>query len=170
VAGGALIASPREPCDHGQMRPEDRVASTHPPARPGAGEGPIEIIEYDPSWPARYDAEGERLAPLLPGVRIHHIASGAVPGLAGKAVIDMIALVDVRDSLRANRKLAADYVALKRALPAHFREDHEGYTKAKSKFINDADSQAGASAQPACRPDTEGGRRLARRWPVTRPP
>jgi len=194
-------------CDHGRMRPEDRCgAAAHEPARTGAGDGPIEIVEYDPSWPTSYDAERERLAPLLPGVRIHHIGSTAVPGLAGKAVIDMIALVDdldaniaalvqragyqlptrfnvnlvhrrflcyptatfrthhlhlvdqredmdrclrFRDSLRGNRKLAADYVALKRALAARFREDREGYTKAKSKFINDVDSRAGVSGQPA---------------------
>jgi GrpB-like predicted nucleotidyltransferase (UPF0157 family) len=184
------------------MRPEDRHgAAAHEPACTGAGDGPIEIVEYDPSWPAFYIAECERLAPLLPGVRIHHIGSTAVPGLAGKAVIDMIALVDdldahiaslmqragyqlparfnvnllhrrflcyptatrrthhlhlvdecedidrclrFRDSLRANRKLAADYVTLKRALAARFEGDREGYTNAKSKFINDADSQVGA--------------------------
>jgi GrpB-like predicted nucleotidyltransferase (UPF0157 family) len=188
------------------MRREDRHGAAAPePARTGAGGGPIEIVEYDSSWPASYDAECERLAPLLPGVRIHHIGSTAVPGLAAKAVIDMIALVDdldanvaaaqragyqlptlfnvnlvhrrflcyptatyrthhlhlvderedmdrclrFRDSLRANRKLAADYVALKRALAARFREDRDGYTKAKSKFINDADAQVGVSGQPA---------------------
>jgi GrpB-like predicted nucleotidyltransferase (UPF0157 family) len=191
------------------MRRQDRSsAAAHDPARIGACDGPIKIVEYDPSWPASYIAECERLAPLLPGVRIHHIGSSAVPGLAGKAVIDMIALVDdldanvaalrqragyqlptrfnvnlvhrrflcyptathrthhlhlvderedmdrclrFRDSLRANRKLAADYVALKRALAARFRGDREGYTKAKSKFVNDADAQAGGSAEPAWR-------------------
>ena len=46
-----------------------------------------------------------------------------------------------RDSLRANPKLAAEYAALKRALAARFRADREGYTAAKSKFINDADLQ-----------------------------
>jgi GrpB-like predicted nucleotidyltransferase (UPF0157 family) len=54
-----------------------------------------------------------------------------------------------RDALRAHRQLAAEYVALKRALAARFRGDREGYTKAKSNFINDADSQAGVSVQPA---------------------
>lgn len=189
------------------MQPQDRRgAAAHEPTRIGARDGPIEIVEYDPSWPACYIAERERLAPLLPGLRIHHIGSSAVPGLAGKAVIDMISLVDdldentaavmqragyqlptrfnvnlvhrrflcyptvthrthhlhlvderedldrclrFRDSLRANRKLAADYVALKRALAARFREDRGGYTEAKSKFINSANSQAGVPVQPA---------------------
>jgi GrpB-like predicted nucleotidyltransferase (UPF0157 family) len=181
------------------MRPQDRRGvAAHGLVPRGAGDGPIEIVECDPSWPASYIAECERLAPLLPGVRIHHIGSTAVPGLAGKAVIDMIALVDdldahiaalvhragyqlparfnvnlvhrrflcypkasyrthhlhlvdkredmdrclrFRDSLRANRKLATEYAALKRALASRFEEDREGYTNAKSKFIKDADRQ-----------------------------
>ena len=185
------------------MRPQDRPgAEAQHLALKGAGDGPIEIVEYEPSWPAFYIAERERLASLLPGLRIHHIGSTAVPGLAAKPVIDMIALVDdleaniaavvqragyhlparfnanlvhrrflcyptasyrthhlhlvdardemdrclrFRDSLRGNPKLAAEYAALKRALAARFREDREGYTKAKSTFINDADSQAWAS-------------------------
>jgi GrpB-like predicted nucleotidyltransferase (UPF0157 family) len=174
--------------------------------RIGAGDGPIKVVEYDPSWPASYVAERERLAPLLPGTGIHHIGSTSVPGLASKAVIDMIAfvadldanldtlkheagyhlpaqfnanlehrrflcyptatyrthhlhLVDdreemdkclrFRDSLRADPQLAADYVALKRALAARFLGDREGYTKAKSKFIMDAYSQAGVPREPA---------------------
>jgi GrpB-like predicted nucleotidyltransferase (UPF0157 family) len=168
--------------------------------RIGADDGPIEIVEYDPGWPTVYLTERERLSLLLPGVEIHHIGSSAVRGLAAKAVIDMIALVDdleassaavmrragyqlperfnvdlvhrrflcyptvryrthhlhlvdepedmaqclrFRDSLRANPKLAADYVALKRALAARFKDDRMGYTKAKSGFIHDADSQTG---------------------------
>jgi len=76
------------------MRRQDRrSAAAHERARIGARDGPIEIVEYDPSWPAFYIAECERLAPLLPGVRIHHIGSAAVPGLAGRGVIDVIALV-----------------------------------------------------------------------------
>jgi GrpB-like predicted nucleotidyltransferase (UPF0157 family) len=177
------------------MRPQGGAAARDL-ALTGAGAGPIEIVDYDPSWPAFYIAECERLAPLLPGLRIHHIGSTAVPGLAAKPVIDMIALVDdldadvaalmqragydlpprfnatlvhrrflcyptashrthhlhlvdereererclrFRDSLRSNPKLAAEYAKLKRALAARFREDREGYTKAKSKFIKDAD-------------------------------
>jgi GrpB-like predicted nucleotidyltransferase (UPF0157 family) len=204
---GVAIIAARDPCDHERMRPEGRRgAAARDPARTGAGDGPIEIVEYDPSWPASYDAERERLAPLMPGVRIHHIGSTAVPGLAAKAVIDMIALVDdldsntaapieqagyqlparfnvnlvhrrflcyptatdrthhlhlvderedmnrclrFRDSLRASPKLAAGYAALKRALATRYREDREGYTKAKSTFINDADAHAGSPAKPA---------------------
>ena len=179
------------------MRPQDhRGAAARHLALIGADDGPIEIAEYERSWPDFYIAERERLAPLLPGVRIHHIGSTAVPGLAAKPVIDMIALVDdlgsniaavvqragyelparfnanlvhrrflcyptssyrthhlhlvdqredlerclrFRDILRRSPELAADYAALKRALAARFREDREGYTNAKTTFIEDAD-------------------------------
>jgi GrpB-like predicted nucleotidyltransferase (UPF0157 family) len=177
------------------MRQQNRGgAAALDPALRGADDGPIEIADYEPSWPDSFIAEARRLAPLLPGVRIHHIGSTAVPGLAGKAVIDMIALVDdldayvsrarqagynlparfnaslehrrfmcypttsyrthhlhlvdvredrdqclrFRDALRSNPELAAEYVELKRVLAARFREDREGYTKAKSDFIKRA--------------------------------
>jgi GrpB-like predicted nucleotidyltransferase (UPF0157 family) len=56
----------------------------------------IVIVEYDPAWPARFTAERTRLAPIL-GDHVHHIGSTAVPGLAAKPVIDLIALVrDIR--------------------------------------------------------------------------
>jgi GrpB-like predicted nucleotidyltransferase (UPF0157 family) len=101
------------------MRPEDPGGATaHSPARLGAGDGPIEIVEYDPCWPAAYDAERERLASLVPGVRIHHIGSSAVPGLVGKAVIDMIALVDDLDADSGALIQRAGY-----ELPARFNVD-----------------------------------------------
>jgi len=48
------------------------------------------VVDYDPSWPAAYEAEIERLRAVLGDVivRAHHIGSTAVPGLAAKPVID----------------------------------------------------------------------------------
>ena len=178
------------------MRKQDhRGVVAHDLAPEGSRGGPIAIVAYDPSWPACYIAERERLARLLPGVCIHHIGSTAVPGLAAKPIVDMIALVSdlganitaaeqqagyrlparfnvglvhrrflcypttvyrthhlhlvdqredmercirFRDTLRADPKLAAEYAALKRALAARFREDREGYTEGKSRFIEEA--------------------------------
>lgn len=71
---------------------------TAAPMPAGAGDGPIEIVEYDPAWPDSYRAEYERLAHLLPSVPVQHIGSTSVPGLAAKPVIDMIALVDDLDA------------------------------------------------------------------------
>lgn len=81
----------------------------------GSGDGPIRIVEYDHSWPAAYLAERKRLAKLLPGVRIDHVGSTAVPGLAAKPVIDMIALVDDLDANVAELVRRAGY-----HLPARF--------------------------------------------------
>ena len=63
-------------------------------ARTGVRDAAVEVVEYDPAWPSTYRAECDRLAPLLPAsVELHHFGSTAVPGLAAKPVIDMIALV-----------------------------------------------------------------------------
>lgn len=59
----------------------------------GLRDAPIEIVDYDPRWPGRFIAERDRLALLMPGAEIHHIGSTAVPGLAAKPVIDIMALV-----------------------------------------------------------------------------
>lgn len=101
------------------MRLQDRRSEggAGVPALPltGAHDAAIEIADYDPSWPARFRAECERLAPLLPGVKIDHIGSTAVPGLAAKPVIDMIALVDDLEANVAALVRGAGY-----KLPARF--------------------------------------------------
>lgn len=57
-------------------------------------DAPVEIVPHDPAWPARFEAERARLAevlgPWLDG-GIHHFGSTAVPGLAAKPVIDILA-------------------------------------------------------------------------------
>jgi GrpB-like predicted nucleotidyltransferase (UPF0157 family) len=56
-------------------------------------DAPVEIVPYDPAWPERFEAERRRLAGMLPGAEIEHFGSTAVPGLAAKPVVDVIALV-----------------------------------------------------------------------------
>jgi GrpB-like predicted nucleotidyltransferase (UPF0157 family) len=168
-------------------------------------DAPIEIVEYDPAWHASYVDEHARLAPLLPDAEIHHIGSTAVPGLAAKPIVDIVALVEdvgapipalvreagyqvpeafntslahhrflcyptaahrthhlhlldereeldrrlrFRDRLRENPTLAAEYAALKRALAERFRENREGYTEAKSTFIERVESIAVSRPAP----------------------
>jgi GrpB-like predicted nucleotidyltransferase (UPF0157 family) len=59
---------------------------------------PVVVEPYDPEWPDLFEAERvlleQVLAPWLVG-GIHHIGSTAVPGLAAKPIIDMMA--GVRD-------------------------------------------------------------------------
>jgi GrpB-like predicted nucleotidyltransferase (UPF0157 family) len=82
------------------MLPSDsRSAVAEDLSHAGVRDAPIEIVEYDPAWTAAFASERERLAPLLPtGVELHHFGSTAVPDLAAKPVIDMIALVDDLDA------------------------------------------------------------------------
>ena len=65
---------------------------------------PIALVLYDPEWPRRFEAERallERvLAPWLDG-GIHHIGSTAVPGIAAKPVLDMMAGVRDLEEARA---------------------------------------------------------------------
>lgn len=57
---------------------------------------PIEVVEYDPAWPRRFEEERDRLLQLLDvqGVCIEHIGSTAVPGLAAKPVIDILVIIE----------------------------------------------------------------------------
>ena len=68
------------------------------------------MVPYDPEWPRRFEAERavleEALRPWLEG-GIHHVGSTAIPGLAAKPVIDMIAGVrDLEAACAAFRPLA----------------------------------------------------------------
>lgn len=67
-----------------------------PEGRPA--DEPVRVVDYDPSWPERFEAERSLLAgaigPWVVGA-IHHVGSTAVPGLAAKPVIDI--LVEVAD-------------------------------------------------------------------------
>jgi GrpB-like predicted nucleotidyltransferase (UPF0157 family) len=79
-------------------------------------EAPVEIVSYDPVWPIRFREEAailhERLAPWLVGP-IEHIGSTAVPGLAAKPVIDIMAgvrtLVASRPAIAAATRLGYCY-------------------------------------------------------------
>lgn len=54
----------------------------------------IAVFPYDPTWPDSYSAEATALLRLVPDfAAIEHIGSTAVPGLAAKPVIDIMAAV-----------------------------------------------------------------------------
>jgi GrpB-like predicted nucleotidyltransferase (UPF0157 family) len=51
----------------------------------------VEIIDYDPRWPSRFEQEAERVRGALAEsvVELEHMGSTAVPGLGGKPVVDI---------------------------------------------------------------------------------
>ncbi len=52
----------------------------------------IVIVDYDPGWAARFEFERERIAETLgaSALRIEHVGSTAVPGLAAKPIVDIV--------------------------------------------------------------------------------
>jgi GrpB-like predicted nucleotidyltransferase (UPF0157 family) len=52
---------------------------------------PVEIADYDPDWAIRFQSWSERIAASLgmTAIRIDHVGSTSVPGLAAKPVIDI---------------------------------------------------------------------------------
>lgn len=54
---------------------------------------PVELVAYDPHWPDRFEAAAALLRAVLPPgfiLRMEHIGSTAVPGLASKPTIDIL--------------------------------------------------------------------------------
>jgi GrpB-like predicted nucleotidyltransferase (UPF0157 family) len=66
--------------------------------------GSVAVVPYDPEWPRRFEVERALLECVLePWLEngIHHVGSTAVPGIAAKPVIDMIAGVGDFEGARA---------------------------------------------------------------------
>lgn len=80
----------------------------------------LEIHHYNPEWPAWFEAEKTRVLPALGegAVAFEHVGSTAVPGLAAKPIIDMIAGV-------ARLEDAARFVAPLAALGYVYEPGHE---------------------------------------------
>lgn len=53
----------------------------------------VRLVPHDPAWPLAFAAERGRLLSVLPGrfAAIEHIGSTAVPGLAAKPIVDLLA-------------------------------------------------------------------------------
>jgi GrpB-like predicted nucleotidyltransferase (UPF0157 family) len=56
---------------------------------------PVTLAEYDPQWPALFDREAARIRAVLgdAAVRVEHVGSTSVPGLAAKPIIDILLAV-----------------------------------------------------------------------------
>jgi len=55
----------------------------------------ITIADYDPAWPTRFERERARVEDAIQdaAIRIEHIGSTAVPGLAAKPIVDILVTV-----------------------------------------------------------------------------
>jgi len=75
--------------------PSDEYLRAHTIGELTPRSAPIEIVDYDPEWPRRFEREAAGIRSALGGraLRIEHAGSTAVPGLPAKPIIDMVLVV-----------------------------------------------------------------------------
>jgi GrpB-like predicted nucleotidyltransferase (UPF0157 family) len=74
------------------------------------GNAPVEVVAYDPAWPSQFAEERAALEGLLAHwvvADIEHVGSTAVPGLAAKPVIDIMAPVESLEASRGSIEAAS---------------------------------------------------------------
>ena len=80
----------------------------------GAEKREISVVDYNPGWPTKFEAHAERIAYALgrAALRIEHIGSTSVPGLAAKPIIDILIVVQnsAEESAYLPQLEAAGYV------------------------------------------------------------
>jgi GrpB-like predicted nucleotidyltransferase (UPF0157 family) len=57
--------------------------------------GKVQLVDYDPDWPRRFQREADRIRAVLGErvVQLEHVGSTSVPGLAAKPIIDIMLIV-----------------------------------------------------------------------------
>jgi GrpB-like predicted nucleotidyltransferase (UPF0157 family) len=62
----------------------------------GVEKARIKIVDYDPDWPKKFETHARRITDALidSALRIEHIGSTSVPGLAAKPIIDILVVVE----------------------------------------------------------------------------
>lgn len=155
----------------------------------------VELVPYDPEWPAEYASMAEHIRYALGddvALRIEHYGSTSIQGMPAKPVIDILVEIPTfemaheraipalynecceywsyadhmvficrrsllgkrthhihmapaghgiwnsiafRDYLRTHSDEAAEYSKLKRDLASHYKQDREGYTQAKTDYV-----------------------------------
>jgi GrpB-like predicted nucleotidyltransferase (UPF0157 family) len=58
--------------------------------------GPVRLVDFDPSWPLLFEKEKKRIGSALgdKAIMIEHVGSTSVPGLAAKPNIDILLVVE----------------------------------------------------------------------------
>lgn len=74
----------------------------------------IKLVDYDPDWPQKFERHAKIIADALGGsaLRVEHIGSTSVPGLAAKPIIDILVVVpdSADESAYLSQMEAAGYV------------------------------------------------------------
>lgn len=83
---------------------------------------PIAIVPYDPVWPERFEQMRGRLAAALgpTALRIDHVGSTAVPGMAAKPIVDIqLSVADVEAEADYLQPIEAQGFELRWIEPGH---------------------------------------------------
>jgi len=110
--------------------------------------GPIELREYDPRWPDLYAGYAARLRDVLGerAVRVEHVGSTSVPGLAAKPIIDIaLEVPDTTDEPAYVGDLEAAGYVLRFREPEWFEH----------RLFNPADGTVNLHVFPAGCPETD---------------
>ncbi|HEX5402205.1 MAG TPA: GrpB family protein [Pseudonocardiaceae bacterium] len=78
----------------------------------GIEQRPIIVVPPDPTWPARFATERDRITTALGTTarRVDHIGSTSVPGLAAKPIIDIqVSVADIEEESYVDSLLAVGY-------------------------------------------------------------
>jgi GrpB-like predicted nucleotidyltransferase (UPF0157 family) len=89
LSGRRSVARP-DPNDVAAYEAEFRQSYVGGPPPPL--QAPIELCDYDPAWPRLYQQEAARIWSVLRDrvVRLEHVGSTSVPGLAAKPIVDLV--------------------------------------------------------------------------------
>ncbi len=86
----------------------------------GAEKREIRVVDYDPAWPLRFQAERDRIVRALGNARVEHVGSTAIPGLAAKPIVDIdLSVPDVEDERAYLDALLAAGYRLRVREPGH---------------------------------------------------
>jgi len=139
---------------------------------------PLVVVEYDPAWPQTYKCWRRQVAAALgrTALRIEHVGSTSVPGLAAKPIVDIqVSVADLGDEPRYVPALQATGLALRSRDELHRyfrpragepREVHVHVCAAGGQWEHDhLLFRDYLRAHPvACRQYAEAKRANARRW------
>jgi GrpB-like predicted nucleotidyltransferase (UPF0157 family) len=114
----------------------------------------IVIVDYDPGWPARFEAERARVQRALGArvLRVEHIGSTAVPGLPAKPIIDLlVAVEDPDDDAATSAALESVGYELRVREPGHRSSAPPNatstYTFGRTRILR---SHAASASETAC--------------------
>jgi GrpB-like predicted nucleotidyltransferase (UPF0157 family) len=116
----------------------------------------VQIHDYDPAWPDLARLAANELTAALPGrfAAIEHVGSTAVPGLAAKPVIDLMAAADDLQVVTAVEDVLSElgYSRVETGMPQRLFYRREGEPAAYHLHVVTA-------AVRACRPAVPRARR-----------